>query len=208
VLVAGRPATVAWRARRELAAEGIHEWEGFLSFDGGRNWPVRITPHLDIDRSSFGFVVPPVSSDHVRIMLRFGDERREVGFILSTQWRSVVPAGLPAPALAPSPAPTFEPGEAARPGVPGVVLWAEGEPDGRRVRLLAAAWTPPSLRPLRSDHLWVWPAVVPSDPRMSEGTADRSPQLEATTPVRRARAPVRASVHILPLLLLICRRNE
>ena len=48
VLVGGRQATVAWRPLRELEQLGIDEWEAFLSFDGGRHWPVRITPHLDI----------------------------------------------------------------------------------------------------------------------------------------------------------------
>ncbi len=208
VLVAGQPAAVAWRADRELSAEGIHEWEAFLSFDGGRTWPVRITPHLDIDRSSFHFVVPPIPSDHVRLMLRFGDERREVGFILPSEWRSVVPAGSPGLAVAPSPAPAIEPGEAARPGVPGVVLWAEGDPDGRGVRLRAAAWTPPNLQPRRSHHFSVSPAVVPTDQRMSDGATDRTPLLETAGLISRTRAQVRASVHILPLLLLVCRRNE
>jgi hypothetical protein len=76
VLVGGREATVAWRPLRELDDLGIDEWEAFVSYDGGRHWPVRITPHLDIELSSFRFVVPHIPSDDVRLMLRFGDERR------------------------------------------------------------------------------------------------------------------------------------
>jgi hypothetical protein len=35
------------------------EWEAFLSLDGGRTYPVRITPHLDLSiRRRFHFQVP------------------------------------------------------------------------------------------------------------------------------------------------------
>jgi hypothetical protein len=93
VLVGGREATVEWRPLRELETLGIDEWEAFLSFDGGRHWPVRVTPHLDIELSSFRFVVPDIPSDEVRLMLRFGDERRETGYILPMTLRSVVYLG-------------------------------------------------------------------------------------------------------------------
>ena len=157
VLEAGREATVAWRTTRDLAAEGIEEWEAFLSFDGGRRWPVRITPHLDIELSSFRFVVPPVASGRARLMLRFGDEESEVGYVLPLELRTVVPAT----AWAPAPAPSWRRGERARADAPGVVLWVEGRRDGRDFETRAAIWSPPGLRALRTPGVGLRPLLAP-----------------------------------------------
>lgn len=135
VLEAGRSAVLIWRPLRSLEAEGIHEWEAFLSLDGGRNWTARVTPHLEADISSFRFTVPPVPSDDVRLMLRFGDERQEVGYVLPMRLRTVTAPG-PAPRV---PAPALRLGEPARNGDPGVTLWLDGDREGRRLVLRSAA---------------------------------------------------------------------
>jgi hypothetical protein len=55
----------------------VEEWEAFLSLDGGATYPVRITPHLDQDLRRVRWQVPPIPTRDARILLRFGDERRE-----------------------------------------------------------------------------------------------------------------------------------
>ena len=48
------------------------EWEAFLSVDGGRSFPVRITPHLPIAERSFSWTVPSLPTAAARIRFRFG----------------------------------------------------------------------------------------------------------------------------------------
>lgn len=204
VLVGGREATVAWRPLRELADLGIDEWEAFLSFDGGRHWPVRITPHLDIELSTFRFVVPHIPSDDVRLMLRFGDERRETGYILPMTLRSVVIQG----SWTPPPTAAGSPGEAARPGVPGVVLWVEGDRAGRELSVRTAGWTPRSLRTNAEASLALWTVLAPPERRLSQWAIDRAHESVLPPPARRIPSSAGAPVRALFLLLLLCRRNE
>lgn len=206
VLEAGREATVAWRAVRDLAAEGIREWEAFLSFDGGRHWPVRVTPHLDADRPSFRFTVPAVASDDVRLMLRFGDEVREVGYVLPLRLRTVVPPGARTPLAAPA----VGPGEAARPGAPGVVLWVEGSRDGARTTTRSATLLPPVLRATTTGRPpRGWPVATAPERRTNEAGGDRTAGAAPARPVSRGAPPNRSWPAVsLPLLLLLCRRDE
>lgn len=205
VLVSGRESTIAWRALRDLGAEGVHEWEAFLSFDGGRSWPVRATPHLDISVSSFRFAIPLVPSDDVRIMLRFGDERREVGYILPMVLSSKLPART---WTAPSePEPVLGPGEAARPGVPGVVLWVEGERDGRQVVTRTTSWRPATAVSSAATGSPPPSVVVRPDERARVFADSVRPPVE-TGPDNRDGLPARGVLPFLSLLLLLCRRNE
>jgi hypothetical protein len=204
ILVGGREATVAWRALRELPDDGIHEWEAFLSFDGGRYWPVRITPHLDIGLSSFRFEVPPIESDDVRLMLRFGDERRELGYILPHALRSVVPVGV----WTPPPAPASGPGEAAHSGVLGVVLWAEGERDGRHVEMRSSSWASPGVLATRVNPIGTRPVLATTERRTSDSATARPQRTAPAGLAHRPPLPVHATVLSLPLPLLTCRQNE
>ena len=203
VLRGGRSATISWRPLRDLSADGIHEWEAFLSFDGGSRWPVRVTPHLEIELTSFRFTVPMVPSDDVRLMLRFGDEQREVGYVLPLRLRSVVPEG----AWPPLAAAAFAPGEPARPGVPGVVLWVEGSRSGRGIRMRIAGWIPPSLRAVAELRDPLWFALI-----APERHSDGSPTHRAEPSPARRDSPVapfrRAVLRAVSLLLLVCRRDE
>ena len=206
VLEGGREATIAWRAVRDLSADGIEEWEAFLSFDGGHHWPVRITPHLDVDQSSFRFVVPQVASDRVRIMLRFGDERREVGFVVPHALRSVAP-DTPSPVV-PLPVLAFEHGEPARGGDPGVTSWVEGDRRGRGLTVRSSAWTPPILMPAAPMHPTGPIAAMAPAPRHAAASARHlGPGATARPAVAE---PVAASIarHPPSALLLHCRRNE
>lgn len=204
VLVGGREATVAWLPLRELAADGFHEWEAFLSYDGGRHWPVRITPHLDIELSSFRFIVPHFPSDDVRLMLRFGDERRETGYILPMTLRSVVVQG----SWTPPPASAGAPGEAARPGVPGVVLWVDGDRAGRELSVRTSGWTPRSLRANAEACLAPWAFLAPPEWRGLEWAIDHVQESQPALPARWSSLSAGAPVRAVLLLLLLCRRNE
>jgi hypothetical protein len=204
VLVGGREATVEWRPLRELETLGIDEWEAFLSFDGGRHWPVRVTPHLDIELSSFRFVVPDIPSADVRLMLRFGDERREMGYILPMTLRSVVlqrPWPLPPP-------PAGARGAPARPGVPGVVLWVEGDRAGRELNVRTAGWVTRSLRASADACLPFWTFLAPPERRDLEWAAGQAPKSMPALPDRRASWLADAPLRAFLILILLCRRNE
>jgi hypothetical protein len=203
-LVSGRQTTIEWRARRDLPAESIVEWEAFISFDGGASWPVRATPHLDVSVKRFDFTIPLAPSDDVRIMLRFGDERREVGYVLPTVYRSVVRTRAWTPSL--SPEPVLDRGEPALPGAAGVVFWVEGARDGRCIVARAAECRPVSANPPRSSGGPSWPMFVPPDQRAIDLAARIAPW-DLNRPAANT-ATRRAAEYILPLLLLVCRRNE
>lgn len=205
VLVSGRESTIAWRALRDLGAEGVHEWEAFLSFDGGRSWPVRATPHLDISVSSFRFAIPLVPSDDVRIMLRFGDERREVGYILPMVLTSKLADGVWTPPIQAEP--VLGPGEAARPGDPGVVLWVEGARDGRQVVTRSCSLRPVAAAASAAARILLPPVVAPPDDRVRVG-ADPARHVTGTNPDDRVESTANTVLRGLTLLLLLCRRNE
>jgi len=204
-LASNRPSTIEWRARRDLAAEGLSEWEAFLSFDGGRTWPVRATPHLDITVSRFSFVIPMVPSDDVRIMLRFGDERREVGYVLPTVHRSV--GARSALMRQGTSEPTLEVGEIARPGVRGVVLWVDGARDGRRLVTRSSALRPGAASRAASGGRSQWPFVTPPRPHALR-VAVRTETWSFAAPPGPAGTELPTSRSAFPLLLLLCRRNE
>src|SRR5215211_1242009 len=75
-LAAGSIATIEWEGL--ALPEHVEEWEAFLSLDGGRTWPVRVTPHLENGLQRFSFRVPAFPSSDARLLLRFGDEREEM----------------------------------------------------------------------------------------------------------------------------------
>lgn len=77
-LVAGSTASIAWEATH--APANVEEWEAFLSIDGGRTYPIRLTPHLDVGVRRFAWTVPFVPAAEASILLRFGDERDERQF--------------------------------------------------------------------------------------------------------------------------------
>jgi hypothetical protein len=106
------------------------EWEAFLSFDGGRYYAVRITPHLDVARRQFTWVVPNVETGNARILIRAGDERRETLYELPERFSIVrdARAALPRRGIVPA-----ANGEAARAGDPGVVAWTDGDRSGGAV---------------------------------------------------------------------------
>jgi hypothetical protein len=117
---------------------GAEEWEAFLSLDGGATYPVRITPHLDQDLRRIRWRVPPIPTADARILLRFGDERRETAVELPARFAiAASPASLPALTSGAIVAATA--GEPALPGHAGVVAWVEGSRRGGSLRQVVAA---------------------------------------------------------------------
>jgi hypothetical protein len=132
LLTGGSTAVLKWSGEGIDDDPAIEEWEAFLSRDGGRYYSVRITPHLDIAVREFSFVVPDAPSADTRILIRLGDEREERVFELPARIR--IAAGVHA--VVPPSAASL-PGEAARPGDPGVCAWVDGDRRGAGLSLVA-----------------------------------------------------------------------
>lgn len=130
-LAAGSMAELEWEPLAGLG--GVEEWEAFLSLDGGRSYPVRITPHLDQDLRRVRWQVPAIPTKNARILLRLGDEHRETAVELPARFSIAAPprtaAGFPGTALLLSRT-ASGPGEPALPGQSGVVAWVEGSRRG------------------------------------------------------------------------------
>ena len=199
-LAAGSLAAVEW----EDPPPGAVEWEAFLSLDGGRTYPVRITPHLDLAIRRFHFQVPAFPTRDARILLRFGDERRELE-VEAPQRFAIAPGGI-APGTTAWPADlkiTLSRGEKPRPNEPGVVVWIEGTRDGRGLREVVAeveTCTLGSVEPVRLPWLpLLWPSPnrtgLAAPAVASEALATPLPgRLETGSDIL---PPVRPSVRVL-----------
>jgi hypothetical protein len=194
-LRAGTLAVIAWE---DPPAEA-EEWEAFLSLDGGRTYPLRVTPHLDIGIQRFAFTVPPFPTREARVLLRFGDERREAGF--ETPHRFAI---SPGDSFWPSDLGiALSPGEKPRERDSGVVVWVEGARDGSGLRRKAAAQESSSFRSVAPSRLpWMvaaWPTRQRADrlaalqvSQIVPAPAPRRPALEPA-----ASPPLRPSVRLL-----------
>ena len=168
-LMAGSLATVAWEVGEGgFGGRRIEEWEAFLSLDGGRTWPLRLTPHLDAGIRRFSFRVPGFPSRDARLLLRFGDEREETevdvpgSFTISTSRDWAVLEPVP-PAL------RLSRGESARPGAGGVVVWTEGSRDGAGLREVAVQETTQKWEAVQAPRSLLLPLLWPAPGR--EGLA-------------------------------------
>ena len=198
-LVAGSVAVVQW----EEAPPGAVEWEAFLSVDGGRTYPLRVTPHLDLSIRRFAFQVPPLPTRSARVLLRFGDERREVE--VETPQRFSIAAGSSAawnPARI-----ALSRGEKARPGEEGVVFWVHGARDGSGLRQVAASPISLSLRSVDQSSLFLLPLFWPARDRVSLPAPALEGELIAAAPPRGEEESPRAPA-TAPIRLLIHRFNE
>src|SRR5262245_25793668 len=151
VLRPGSPARIEWQAGPGLDGDA-EEWEAFLSIDGGRTFPIRLTPHLDLSIRSFVFLVPRVPTRDARLLLRYGDEREERSVDPGVRFEIAQPASVGAELPLEFPEPSLEPGEKARPedrDDPGVVLWLEGRRDGGELRERVRAPSGPALASAR-----------------------------------------------------------
>lgn len=168
VLRGGTTATVAWSAAQ--LPPFVEEWEAFLSVDGGAYYAYRITPHLDVAQRRFTFEVPNVATDRARLLIRAGDERREIELELPVTFvierdeaRALTAVQLEIEET--------ERGEAAREGERGVIAWIDGDRDGSNLDARDALELPCTLghafaAPARSES--VEEAAARSIPRPGE----------------------------------------
>lgn len=211
-LVGGATAEIAWRPAAGFGAlAGATEWEAFLSVDGGRTYPARLTPHLDLDRRHFTFRVPDLPSAEVRLLLRIGDERAERAVRLPTPLR-IVRSASPAPLLIAAALATgaaSAPGEPALPGGAGVLFWVEGDRDGSHLRHRSAA---PA-----GAHSAAEPILLAGGPQALGSDDCGGPQIgERPAPATHPVAPGPPAVKVASaepptvsdILLLIQRQNE
>jgi len=210
-LSAGSTAEIEWAPVAGFAGlPKSDEWEAFLSVDGGATYPVRITPHLDSDLRRFRFQVPPIPTANARILLRFGDERRETAFELPERFAiTAAPVAGPEEIL-PRARRVFAAGEPALPGHAGVVSWVEGSRRGGGLRQVVVAETPgihaqPSLTEVHAEA-----AVLDTAPAQAQEAF--SGTVSATDPFGRRRSSLsRAGSGPslgFDILLLTQRRNE
>jgi hypothetical protein len=196
----GSFAELNWSAAQLPA--GAEEWEAFLSIDGGKYYGFRITPHLDVALRRFTFNVPNVDSRDARILIRAGNERQETEFVIPGSFAIARDAHAEesAPRLL-----AFGRGEAARPGDPEVLAWAEGSRNGSAITAHAA---PPERSSafvsvaLIGDEATSW--LAPPALRVVAPTVTHTQLAPRVTHAREA-------VRLLPRtadLLLVCRRRN
>jgi hypothetical protein len=224
VLVGGTEAWLAWEPLGPAAPSGsvgrpgaFEEWEAFLSLDGGRHYTLRITPHLGRDLQRFAWSVPSISSADARLLLRFGDERRERAWQVDRRFRIVTGAagelmpgglGLTTGELLPA-ALALAPGEAPLPGEAGVVSWVEGTRRGGARRQVA--YGPPGLSGLDLPEFCFAASLAATETTLApfgaprRHTADIEPAPAAQPP---AAARWGAPNQPIELLLMTRRRNE
>ena len=200
-LTAGSFAAIEWEGL--ALPERTEEWEAFLSLDGGRTWPLRVTPHLDISIRRFSFQVPDFPTRDARILLRFGDEREEVGMEAPQRFsiaRADFQDALPRQTV------LFR-GEHAREGDAGVVVWIEGSRGGNDLREVVS-WDPSaSFQGIRPTGWMVFPpgAPVTSKADLAKPAVSMAAAPEPLYRMAEERQPRPASI---PVRLLIRRFNE
>jgi hypothetical protein len=213
VLTGGGTAELAWVPQGPFERlDHIEEWEAFLSFDGGATYPVRITPHLDRELQRVRWQVPAIPTWDARILLRFGDERRESYVELPQRFIiAEAPTLWAPPPLFGGAASAASRGEPALPGHPGVVAWVEGSRQGGSLRLRVAAGPLALEETIRTPTSHSEVAVLASAPRPAGSPSPAATSAGTAVPVpRRSRhasgvAAVRPSFDIL---LLTQRQNE
>lgn len=180
---------------------GTEEWEAFLSVDGGKYYAFRVTPHLDVERQRFTFVVPNVDTNDARIMIRTGDELHETHFESPASFS--IARDVHAEAIASSPS-HFLHGEAAREGDREVLFWTEGSRDGSGLRSRSStAASSASIHRIAAPALDSTEALQPEVGSLfaRDGVTVRQFATQSRT---WKREPLRRSVD----LLLVCRRRN
>jgi hypothetical protein len=203
-LAAGSLAILEWEAEEDtFGGRRIEEWEAFLSLDGGRTWPLRLTPHLDAGIRRFSFRVPDFPSREARLLLRFGNEQVEVETEIPGSF--TISAGLEPPVLDPlPPSLRLSRGESARPGDGGVVLWTEGTRDGAGLREVSAQETSQEWEEVQAARSLLlplfWPApgradLPPPDGADLDRPAPTGTRASAETAAPRPAAATRVLIH-------------
>ncbi|HEV7671012.1 MAG TPA: hypothetical protein VGS22_21045 [Thermoanaerobaculia bacterium] len=213
-MIAGETAELEWGPLASfLDLPNVEEWEAFLSLDDGATYPIRITPHLDRDLHRITWQVPEFPSKTARLLLRFGDERRETS--IEMPHRFVILPGIEGARIAASRSLTSQAyglGEPARPGEPGVVLWVEGSRRGgdlHRVESTAPDSAESLHGPLALEALDPTAEEAPESGAKTRFAAAAWASAFVPTPSRTAPPePPRAAIPPLPPLLQTLRSNQ
>jgi hypothetical protein len=203
-MLAGSEVILEWE---DAGLPGVsEEWEAFLSVDGGRTWPLRVTPHLDISIRRFAFRVPAFPTRDARLLVRYGDVRTEAE--LELPQRFAISGDLSRDSLPIALDLASHRGERARPDDPGTVVWIEGSRDGGRLREVVALDPGSSFEEARPAGRLLLPLLAPGQAKAS---------LAAPAPSGLAAAPEARPVldeapgprpDPVPVRLLISRFNE
>jgi hypothetical protein len=110
-----------------LGRGGFEEWEVFLSLDGGKRFPLRLTPHLDADVARATIRWPQLASSDARLLVRFGDERDEIEFVLPERFEIEAADATAIPERSPE---AQRSGDLPLSGTPHIVSWVEGDRRG------------------------------------------------------------------------------
>ncbi|HEX3555558.1 MAG TPA: hypothetical protein VIA62_20240 [Thermoanaerobaculia bacterium] len=208
-LTAGATAELTWAPQGPFEQlEQAEEWEAFLSFDGGATYPVRITPHLDRELRRVRWQVPAIPTADARLLLRFGDERRETRVELPQRF-AIAEAPWTPPLFAGA-APAVARGEPALPGHPGVVAWVEGSRHGGSLRQVAAVPAPSLQDSVRPSTAGSEPAVLTTEGGSTQLATPPASE-DAAPPISRRSvlaAGARSDLPSLDILLLTQRQNE
>lgn len=191
-------------------APALREWEVFLSVDGGRTWSVRLTPHLDLATTRIAVRLPDLVTGDARLLLRIGDERIEYEQLVPVALEIRASGGPRLDRAAPA-RPSFERGEAGRPGRRGVALWATAERTGgsyRWVWYAGGATLGAGGRWGAGHALPPWGAPA-SAPRLAAAAIDVRAVGAAVAALSRCLpAFAGTTATALPPLAASCRRNE
>jgi hypothetical protein len=134
-VLAGSTVAIGWDATN--TPDHVEEWEAFLSIDGGRTYPIRLTPHLDVAIHRFTFTVPFLPGAEACVLLRFGDERDEQRFAFPGHLRitGTIPLHLLSYETLPDEASaTSEEDDHGE----KLVEWVEGSRNGSRLRRVSS----------------------------------------------------------------------
>lgn len=208
-LRAGETVLLAWEPLPEMARHrGFEEWEAFLSLDDGGRYPVRLTPHLDLERRSFAVTLPPFAAERARLLLRFGDEVEEFEYEVPGEFEI-----LPARPLNPEPAAFArgrgEPARRGDPSDPGVAIWVEGTRAGHAVRTVAAAPDGAAIDAIEPSG---WPGfraatAAPEPPQLAAAEPSTHPFTGLFAPSTAA-APAPPRAGSIEPRRTTCRQNE
>jgi hypothetical protein len=195
----GSFAELRWAAS-DLPASA-EEWEAFLSVDGGKYYAFRVTPHLEIDRRRFTFIVPNVDTHDARILIRTGDEVHESHFETRDSFSIVRDAT--AEQLIPKVL-QFGRGEAARDGDPAVLSWADGARNGTGLtQQTSSPVLPHSFCRLTTESSDAPEVLAPAGNCLSAPVADVADELR---PARDRHAHKSEQLQVSIDLLLVCSR--
>jgi len=183
---------VSWDA----CPAGAREWEAFLSLDGGRSFPLRVTPHLGTAVRSFAWTIPRILAGDARLRIRFGDGTVEREYDVAGAWNLAPAPG--ARLLMPE---SRDLGESPAPGEEEAAAWVEWS--GAEPRTVV----PPSPRGFRPTSE-LRPAGIAKAALPSRRNAPAPPSARAEdAPARQTRFASRAAILPAPPLAHFSRLN-